>query len=156
METSSQSTQQGAVILSQLTEPVWTDSGLKSGIVHELVSTLKNEKYSLDDLSNLSPKSALVRKKPPTPTPFSIKSAFCCLFLDLIPPANLQLSCEELDLDSLELPAMDDVLLPHMDADGQNMSAEVTLPTLDDSIGLVPHMGSLEIMDQSLPSTSSL
>ena len=67
----------------------------------------------------------------------------------------LQLSCEELDVDSIELPAMDDVLLPYVDADDLNSSAEVTLATLDDSVGLVPHLGSLEIMDESLPSTPS-
>ena len=31
--------------LSQLTEPLWTDPGIKSGIrVHELISTLKKKK----------------------------------------------------------------------------------------------------------------
>ena len=79
---------------------------------------------------------------------------FCSIFLDVLPPPTLQLGCEEFDLDSF-LPAMDDVLLPYMAADDHRTSAEVTLPTLDDSVGLVPHVGSLEIMDQSLPSTSS-
>ena len=44
-ETSSHATRQGTLSqLSQLSEPLWTDSGLKSGIsVLELISTLKKK-----------------------------------------------------------------------------------------------------------------
>ena len=53
---------------SQLTEPLWTDPGLKSGIsVRELVSTLKKKKVQVRiELSNIPTKSSHARKKPPT------------------------------------------------------------------------------------------
>ena len=54
---------------SQLTEPPWTDPGLKSGIsVHELISTLKKQKVQAgNELLNILSKSLQVRKKsPPT------------------------------------------------------------------------------------------
>ena len=51
---------------SQLTEPLWADPGLKSGIsVCKLISTVK-KKYAQagNELSNILPKSSHVRKKP--------------------------------------------------------------------------------------------
>ena len=52
--------------LSQLTEPPWTDPGLKSGIgACELISTLKKKKAQAgNEWSNILPKSWQVRKKP--------------------------------------------------------------------------------------------
>ena len=58
---------------SQLAEPLWTDSGLKSGIsVLELISTLK-KKITLaeNELLNILLKSPHTRQKPP---PRSIKT----------------------------------------------------------------------------------
>ena len=55
---------------SQLTEPLWTDPGIKSGIsVHELISTSKKKKKAQagNEQSNIVPKSLQVRKKSPAP-----------------------------------------------------------------------------------------
>ena len=56
---------------SQLAEPLRTDPGLKKGIsVHELISTLTTatkKAQAGNDLSNILPKSSLVRKKPLPP-----------------------------------------------------------------------------------------
>ena len=51
--------------LSQLTEPLWTDPGLKSGIrLRELISTLKRKKkQAQNELSNILPKSSHGRRK---------------------------------------------------------------------------------------------
>ena len=56
---------------SQLTEPLWTDPGLKSGIrVHELISTLKKKKQVEYECSNIPPlpKSLQARIKQPQTT----------------------------------------------------------------------------------------
>ena len=54
---------------SQLTEPLWTGPGLKSGIsLHELISTKKKKRKKEqvgNELSNILPKSSHARKKPP-------------------------------------------------------------------------------------------
>ena len=51
---------------TQLTEPLWTNPGLKSGIsVHEQISTLKKKKkkaQARNELSNILPKSLHARK----------------------------------------------------------------------------------------------
>ena len=53
---------------SQLTQPLWTDSGLKCGIsVRELISTFKKGQAG-NDLLNILPKSSHARKKPLPPT----------------------------------------------------------------------------------------
>ena len=54
---------------SQLSEPLWTDFGLKSGIsVLELISTLKKKKaQARNELSYILPKSSHARKQPPPP-----------------------------------------------------------------------------------------
>ncbi|XP_076439427.1 uncharacterized protein LOC143278934 [Babylonia areolata] len=70
---------------------------------------------------------------------------------DIFLPASLHLSYEKLDVDSIQLPSMEDVPLPYIDED-QDCSPEALLPSLDDSLGLVPHLGSLEILGKSLPS----
>ena len=53
---------------SQLAESLWTDPGLKSGIiVRELISTFKKKKKKAlagNELSNILPKSSYSRKKP--------------------------------------------------------------------------------------------
>ena len=50
----------------QLTEPLWTDHGLKSGIkVCELISSKKKKAQAGNEWSNLLPKSLQGRKKPP-------------------------------------------------------------------------------------------
>ena len=54
---------------SQLAGPLWTDPGLKSGIiVRELISTKKKKKLKNtqagNDLSYILPKSSHARKKP--------------------------------------------------------------------------------------------
>ena len=51
--------------MPQLTEPLWTDSGLKSGIdVRELISTLKKTHTQAGhESSNLPPKSLQARGK---------------------------------------------------------------------------------------------
>ena len=49
----------------QLAEPLWTNSGVKSGIsVLKLISALKKKIQVGTDLSNILPKSLQVRKKP--------------------------------------------------------------------------------------------
>ena len=51
--------------LSQLTEPPWTDPGLKNGIsVCKLISTLKRT-LAGNEWSSLLPKSSQARRKPP-------------------------------------------------------------------------------------------
>ena len=66
-ETSSHSTRQGSVgQSSQLTEPLWTNPGLKSGIsVHELISTSKKKKkvQAENELSNIFSKPPSQEKK---------------------------------------------------------------------------------------------
>ena len=59
---------------SQLTEPLWTDPGLKSGIgVCMLISTENNNNNKNAQVGNeclyILPKSSQVRKKPPPPPP---------------------------------------------------------------------------------------
>ena len=58
--------------LSQLTEPMLIEPGLKSGIsLHELISTSKKKEeeegkaQAGNELSNILPKSSHTRKKPP-------------------------------------------------------------------------------------------
>jgi hypothetical protein len=63
---------------------------------------------------------------------------------------------EEIDLSTLELPTMEELDLPDIcgcdaDVELKGGSANVTLSELDDSVGLVPHLGSLEILDHSDP-----
>ena len=53
---------------SQVTKPLWTDPGIKSGTsVRELISTSKKKKKAQaeNDWSNILPKSSQARKKPP-------------------------------------------------------------------------------------------
>ncbi|KAL8585827.1 hypothetical protein ACOMHN_065177 [Nucella lapillus] len=72
---------------------------------------------------------------------------------DIFPPARLRLSCDELDVDCMPLPCIDDLTLPYIDDIQEASSGDDTVrPTLDDSVGLVPHLGSLEFLDNSLPS----
>ena len=50
---------------SQLAKPLWTDSGLKSGItVCTLISTKKKKVQVGNELSNIPPKSSHAREKP--------------------------------------------------------------------------------------------
>ena len=78
---------------------------------------------------------------------------------DIFPPADLHLSREELDLDSIELPSMDDISLPFIDEDLEPISGSMdpVLSNLDDSVGLLPEqLGSLQLRDEGLPSTPVL
>ncbi|KAK7110942.1 uncharacterized protein [Littorina saxatilis] len=50
---------------------------------------------------------------------------------DVFPMANLHLSCEELDVDSLELPTMDDLLIPEVPDDSLDCTAQTSLPQAD-------------------------
>ena len=53
---------------SQLAEPLWTDSGIKSGITaRALISTSKKKKKAQagNEWSNILPKTSTARKKPP-------------------------------------------------------------------------------------------
>ena len=60
--------------LSQLTEPLWTDPGLKSGIsVHELIFTFKKKMQVGNEWSNILPKFSQARKKSPPPPPLSYR-----------------------------------------------------------------------------------
>ena len=64
---------------SQLSEPLWTDPGAKSGIsVCKLISTFKKKQpkkvQAGNELSNILPKSSQVRKKPP---PVDIDIEYC-------------------------------------------------------------------------------
>ena len=56
---------------SNLTEPLWTDPGLKSGIsVRELISTKKKKNAQAgNEMSNILPKTSHARKKPSPPPP---------------------------------------------------------------------------------------
>ena len=65
-ETSSHATRQRTQLQSsQLVEPVWTDSGLKSGIsVYELIPTLKKKAQAGNEWSNILPNLSQARKKP--------------------------------------------------------------------------------------------
>ena len=57
--------------LSQLTKPLWTDPGLKSGIgVHKLISTWKKTHRQRLMHQKLSLKSLYARKKSLSPPPF--------------------------------------------------------------------------------------
>ena len=53
----------------QLAEPLWTDTGCRSGMIgaRELISTLKKKKRVGNDSSTFSPKSLHGREKPPQP-----------------------------------------------------------------------------------------
>ena len=66
-EMSSQASRQGKIgQSSQLTEPLWTDPGLKSAIsVCKLISTKKKAQVG-NELSNILTKSLHARKKHPT------------------------------------------------------------------------------------------
>ena len=66
-KTSSPATRQGTPSQSsQLTEPLWTEPGLKSGISErDLISTLKKKAQAGDELSNSLPKSSHARENPP-------------------------------------------------------------------------------------------
>ncbi|XP_070175511.1 uncharacterized protein [Littorina saxatilis] len=50
---------------------------------------------------------------------------------DVFPMANLHLSCEELDVDSLELSTMDDLLIPEVPDDSLDCTAQTSLPQAD-------------------------
>ena len=74
---------------SQLIEPLWTDSGLKSGIsVHELISTSKKRKKKVqagNEVLNILPKSLHLRKELPLQNEFLhflllFPDHFGCLF----------------------------------------------------------------------------
>ena len=71
---------------SQLAKPLWTYTSLKSGIsVHELIFTKKKKKkaQTMNEQTNIFPKSLQARKKPPTSV-----SAKCAAIL-LLPSVEL-------------------------------------------------------------------
>ena len=53
---------------SQVSEPLWTDPGQKSGIsLRELISIKKKKAQAGNELSNMLPKSSYAKKKTPPP-----------------------------------------------------------------------------------------
>ena len=80
LETSSQVTLSGNIQpqLSQLTKPLWTDPGIKSGIcVHKLISTSKEKKaHAGNEWLNILPKSSQVRTKPPPAQTLTVAFSF--------------------------------------------------------------------------------
>ena len=81
LETSSHATCQGTFgQSSQLTEPLWPNSGPKCGTsVHELSSTSKKkkkkrEKKLVNERLKILPKSSQMRKKPPPPYELQFKA----------------------------------------------------------------------------------
>ncbi|KAK7485868.1 hypothetical protein BaRGS_00022863, partial [Batillaria attramentaria] len=67
---------------------------------------------------------------------------------------DLHLSFEELNLDAVPLPSIDDIVLLSEEAPENSGTAavDVSLPSLDDSIGLSLHLGNLVLKD-SLPNS---
>ena len=96
-EMSSHRTLQGTLSQSsQLTESLWTDPGLKSGIsVRKLISTFKKKAQAGNELSTILPKSLHTRKKPPPPKASTICNQGCRCFMLSRGPANWVVSCQK-------------------------------------------------------------